>query len=68
MPQRRSGTSSVSFSISECSAVRCIRFGVAMFEFVLDLHFMKSVRFEILTAALMKSEVFRGVTLWRVNS
>lgn len=68
IPQRRSGTFSASFSISEYSAAHCIRFGFTLLEFVLDLHFTKSVRYEALTAVLVKSEVFSGVMLCRVNS
>ena len=68
IPQRRSGTSSASFSVSDCSAVHCIRFGFALLEFVLDLHLIKSVRSEVLPAMLVKCDVFRGVMLCRVNS
>jgi len=46
----------------------CIRFGFALLEFVLDLHYMKSVRSEVLTAVLLKSEVLSGVMLCRANS
>lgn len=46
----------------------CIRFGFALLEFVLDLQFMKSVRFEVLTAVLLKNEVLGGVMLCRANS
>jgi hypothetical protein len=68
IPQRRSATSSASFSASECSALHCIRFGFTLLKFVLDLHFMKSVRSEVLTAVLVKSEAFRGIMLCHVNS
>lgn len=45
-----------------------IRFSFALLEFGLDLHFIKSVRFEVLTAVLVKSEVLSGVMQCRANS